>query len=327
VCSESTGACVAEVNALYVRPNGDDGGTCTRGDPCATISHAVSLVDATRKAIKVNNGSYDDAFLSTGTSYLVSSEADGGEARIVYANAGHPHVAEIQGGTVLIEGIVLDGGAQETVRVQGGARVTLFASEVLDGNTGGVDVQSSVIDLEQTDVHDVGGTLAAVRIADGSATLRRVVVYNSAGACLRVVGSGFTVENSFLVGCMGAGFVELGPQPAPAVFTFNTVGANSQGASCALPVVLKNTIFAGNGPTPQLTGCGATYSLFTDAAPPGTGNISSGNPGFVAADDDHITFQSGARDKGDPASTLAVDYDGEPRPHGAGYDIGADEHY
>ncbi|MEP6866455.1 MAG: choice-of-anchor Q domain-containing protein [Deltaproteobacteria bacterium] len=48
---------------------------------------------------------------------------------------------------------------------------------------------------------------------------------------------------------------------------------------------------------------------------------------FVAADDDHITFQSGARDKADPAATLDFDFDGDHRPHGAARDIGADEHY
>ena len=328
VCSESTGTCIAESNALYVRPSGDDSGTCTRTAPCATISHAVSLVDATRYAIKVHDGDYDDSFVSTGASYLVSGEADGNVGYISFrAFGGHDHLAEIQGGTVVIEELMLDGGHQETMRVQGGAQVTLFQSEVLHSPVGGIDVQGSTLDLEQTDVHDtIGGTAAAINVENGSVTIRGSVVYAVPGACVRVSGATFTIENSFLVGCGAEGFAQLGVVPALSVFQFNTVASNGTGATCTAPVTLRNTIFANNGAAPQLAGCGATYSLFTDVAPAGTGNL-VGNPAFVATDDDHITFQSAARNKGDPASTLAVDYDGEPRPHGAGYDIGADEQY
>jgi hypothetical protein len=137
------------------------------------------------------------------------------------------------------------------------------------------------------------------------------------------------IENSFFVGCVGAGLVQYGITTQTQIFQFNTVANNGTGAQCATPIAIKNTIFATNGAaSPQIvTPCTATYSLFTDVAPAGTGNISNGNPAFVASDDLHITFQSQARDKADPAATLGFDFDGEPRPHGPLRDIGADEHY
>lgn len=51
-----------------------------------------------------------------------------------------------------------------------------------------------------------------------------------------------------------------------------------------------------------------------------------GSPAFVNPDggDYHITAASAARDAGVNAG-VSVDIDGDPRPVGAGYDIGADE--
>jgi len=328
VCSEWTGTCVAELDALYVRNGGTDAGTCTRTQPCSTITRALALVDATRFTIKVFDGNYHDAFV-TSLPFVLSGENDGNNAHVFFkASLGHDHLLEIDGGTSLVEGVILDGGGQETVRVQGGAMVTMFQVEVLDSPLGAIDMSASSVDLEQVEVHDSQGTEAAINQTDGQLELESSVVYTVGGACVKTQGA-YLVENSFLVGCTGPGFVEAGALAAVQVFQFNTVANNGTGATCATPTAIKNTIFATNGATtPQVTPlCAPTYSLFTDVAPSGTGNISSGNPAFVVSVDDHITGQSAARDKADPAATLTFDYDGEARPHGIASDIGADEHY
>ena len=61
-----------------------------------------------------------------------------------------------------------------------------------------------------------------------------------------------------------------------------------------------------------------------DDPPDGSGNL-MGDPAFVAAGDFHIGPTSAARDAANPAATSLRDIDGEPRPLGAGRDIGADE--
>jgi hypothetical protein len=328
VCVEYTGTCIPEPLALYVKNGGNDGGTCTQAQPCSTITRALALVDETRFVIKVYDGNYHDAFTSS-SQFVLSGENDGNNAHVFYkALAGHDHLLESDGGTSLVEELILDGGMGETVRVQGGAAMTMFQVEMLDSPNGTVDIVNSTVDLEQVEIHDAQGTEAAIDINGGQLTLEQSVLYSIGGPCIRAAAK-YLVENSFLVTCGAEGFVQAGAPVAGSVFRFNTVASNGFGATCTGPVTLEDTIFAGNGSaSPQVTPtCATTYSLFTDTAPAGTGNISNGNPAFVASDDDHITGQSAARDKADPAATLDFDFDGEFRPHGLARDIGADEHY
>jgi hypothetical protein len=212
--------------------------------------------------------------------------------------------------------------------VQGQADVTMFQVEMLDSPNGTVDIVNAAVDLEQVMIHDAAGTEAAIDINGGQLTLEASVLYSIGGPCVRAAAK-YVIENSFLVTCGAEGFLQAGVPVPGSVFHFNTLASNGFGANCAGPVALEDTIFAGNGTvSPQVNPpCLTAYSLFTDAAPAGTGNISNGNPAFVATDDDHITFQSAARDKADPAATLDFDFDGEQRPHGPVRDIGADEHY
>ncbi len=59
--------------------------------------------------------------------------------------------------------------------------------------------------------------------------------------------------------------------------------------------------------------------LFVDAD--GADNV----PG-TADDDLHLSASSPCIDAGDPVTTLAEDIEGNPRPAGSGYDMGAYEH-
>lgn len=94
---------------------------------------------------------------------------------------------------------------------------------------------------------------------------------------------------------------------------------------CNGAVTVTNSILTGN----DVTGaCAVTYSL-TDTLT-GTGN-KIGAPMFVdvgidplAAGFYRIAAGSPARDSANPAATLMVDIDGDPRPAGSA-DMGADE--
>jgi hypothetical protein len=89
-------------------------------------------------------------------------------------------------------------------------------------------------------------------------------------------------------------------------------------------VAVRSSIIFGNA-QPQITGCDVAYSV-TDFA--GANNLAA-DPLYVApaTRDYHIQPGSPALGLGDPASHLAHDFDGDPRPQpmGSMADSGADE--
>jgi hypothetical protein len=102
-------------------------------------------------------------------------------------------------------------------------------------------------------------------------------------------------------------------------------------------LAFTNTIIAGHPGTAIRADPGTTVALEatlwydndtnTDGAHIDTGTINvDEDPAFVDPStwDYHLTFASAAIDEGVDAG-VAVDIDGRPRPHGPGYDIGADE--
>jgi uncharacterized repeat protein (TIGR01451 family) len=100
-------------------------------------------------------------------------------------------------------------------------------------------------------------------------------------------------------------------------------------------VNLTNTIVANHAVGIAQTGTAVvneSYTLFSDNTADTAGTVgdgtgsTSGDPAFVdpASGDYHLTSPSTARDAGIDAG-VAVDFEGEARPQGAGHDIGFDE--
>jgi Right handed beta helix region len=338
VCSESTGRCIDEAAALYVSPTGLATGTCSRAAPCATLSYAAGLLDTTHAAIKVADGTYSDVILTNGLSYLISGEGNsryGARINFKTGVASRDHVLEVQGGTVVVEGVTFaDSAAQENVRAQSNANLTLWRVEVLDSANGGIDIATATVTVLDSRLTGGMGTEGAINASGGTVNLRRTQIDHNAGGGIHTSnGTKFDIENCFILQNGGNGaFVQTGSLPSLARFELNTVADNiatagtGGGATCAAAIAFKSTLFSNNGGTPQFGAtCTATYSLFTDAAPTGTGNITNAVPGFQNADY-HLANGSPAIDKADPATSITEDIDGDPRPAGAGYDIGADEH-
>jgi parallel beta helix pectate lyase-like protein len=341
VCSESTGKCVEAAMALYVATNGNDANACTKAAPCALPSRAAGLLDATHTTIKVADGTYTDTILTTGASYLISGEGNtkyGARINYLAGITGKDHTIEIQGGTVTVEGLTFANAAQESVRVQsggaGGATATLWRVQILGSTVGNLDTATSTVTVFDSKIAGGQGTEAAVHINGGRLTMTRSQVGNNLGGGIDVFnGASFDVSNCFIYGNQtNGGFLQVGAAPGMARFEFNTVADNSvaaggaiAGANCAVALAFESSIFSNNGPAPQFgAACTATYSLFTDAPPPGTGNL-MGAAGFVAGDY-HLAAGSPAIDHADPGTSIKIDIDGDVRPKGAGYDIGADEH-
>src|SRR5205814_7924212 len=127
------------------------------------ITGALNKLTNMRRTIRVANGMYNESFVfaDTGKVNISGEGITFANTTITQALTGfgtgtHDHVIEASGNNdLLIEGIKLTGGAAETVRISGGGKIQLFATE-LTGATGGIDsggantqvvVRQSLIDL------------------------------------------------------------------------------------------------------------------------------------------------------------------------------------
>jgi hypothetical protein len=358
VCTEYSGACVAEALAVFVAPApaGMDAGTCTRAQPCATFAYALGQVSSTREVIAIGPGSYSvpgaqvitvNTRNGPVTQPLVISGPSVDPTQVMLDNAGGSAAADViyassQSQQLVIEGLTVTGPGEGmhidapvilshvAVEHMGGAGV-VSSPPMMGGTPAGTSMH--VWDSRIEDSAGVG----LIAQANGLEVLRSVVIGNTGGG-VQTQRSALSIASSIIVangtgtGAVG-GIRMLNSNGLTGSLAFDTIADNQAssgnvvGVSADGPVTMIDTIHVNNGSGALCATCSATYSLFPAGtpAPPGVGNL-AGDPAFVnqASGDYHILPSSAAHDMGHPASAVDYDVDGQPRPQGA-YDIGADE--
>ena len=240
----------------------------------------------------------------------------------------------------------------QTSRGEGGGLTVLQGSAVLlEGNT----IQGNAAATVQT---GLGGGLLVDEsdlTLTGNQLITNVATLNpgaggSGGGLYAGVGTSITLTNNVVAGnqanTSGDGLLFNGTsgQPTAGRLLHTTIADNSgsgRGVSVAnfTTLALTNTIIAGHHGYGIWVGASTTVTLQatlwygngTDTG--GTGTIDTGtvnvydDPAFVDPStwDYHLTSTSAAIDEGVNAG-VTVDMDGESRPFGADYDIGADEY-
>ena len=340
VCSQFEGACVPELDAIYVDTRGHDSGTCPRPAPCATVSYALTQVDGARRVVHVNDGDYADSVTiadhlgaSTDTVVIIGETDDGAEleggsgidiqgADVRIENFGVDGTSNgvlLEGGcTVVLAGVWLTGGADDGVKAanNGDNDVTVEFSDIADNNNFGVHLRNGTLTMDADTVIDNGGGGVLVQNNGTMDVTNSIVVQNG--------GSGSTT-----------GGIAVQDQAKITTLAFDTIADNTNNASRAGGVACGNEpggFEASNdilgGSTAPQTNCPTRFSLFVDPLDAG-GDATDlvGDPAYVdeANGDYHITATSAARSAADPGATMDHDVDDEDRPQGSARDIGADE--
>jgi hypothetical protein len=347
---------------LYVATAGSTDGTCTQSIPCKTIQQAIDAASGARHWIEIAAGTYPEALTISGKAIeLIGAGQDmtdvapatGNEAVITISNAPSAgiHNMKVRGafgsnayGVYCMAGVVpltvtdatIADDASDGVKL---CETTLVRSTISgcmgDGISGGLatDVEESTI---------AGNMGEAVKLQGGKLTLVRSKIDSNMGGGIDLTLSAFDIENSIITRNGGpttpVGGVSVSDPPSggPNAIRFSTISANQAqlagvGVSCAVPgtitfdddIIWNNIVVSGEAQVAG-NGCAYTYSLI---GPQANGQNLNMDPQFVdpQGDDFHIRVVSPAVDVGDATAAPTADYDGDTRPQGAGFDIGADE--
>ena len=226
-----------------------------------------------------------------------------------------------------------------------------FRENTGTGSGGGLDLFGSQADLINNLVignHSNGSGGGMSMGMFGGPLVSNLIISNTAngdGGGINIFGNSKLTNNTLIDNYAGGSGSALYIQPVGSELVHTTLARNHGGDGSAIyitdgpfgtaDVKLINTVFVSHTIGISIT-AGHTvtvdsvlwYSTPTKlSADPGSTssvvNEFTGDPAF-AADGHHITAGSAAIDKGLDAGIL-VDVDGEPRPAGAGYDLGADE--
>ncbi len=314
---------MAEANVVYLSPTGTDAVPCSRALPCKGLRFSVQQASEIRSHLVFATGMYDlgfqgvnldtqsttatRLFLHGGGATLTGGSSDGGltlrlpatlrDLEIVNPTVGSSQALYISSSAVL-ERVRLRGynGLANVGQVTA-RRLTIDAQGPGIANTGALTIDGAMI---------VGGT-TAIWSRQGSVDVTNLLAYGASGIAIDIEGSGGSIAFSTI---------------------YSTAqGTDPAGVRCAIaPLTIRSSIvWTPTSPTPRVGVVGSCILTSTIVGPIGVAGAMNTDPSFVSANANnfHLNGGSPARDAVDAGP--AMDFEGDPRPRGARFDIGADE--
>lgn len=333
------GACLEEEDAVYVSPTGADTGTCTKGSPCFLLQFALSKTTASRSHIVMANGTYSyNGMLAGATALRISSattsaaklHVHGGNSTVSFTQADGQGLFDFELPTVMSD-LTLDYrpfGRAVVARAPTTLRRMNIVSET------GIEVRSSVNAEDVSVSASVGnGTPRSISVLlGGSLVLKRATLKNGAHGIKATEGNSIIDLENVLVSDTSLVGIDLGASSSTtASLSFVTVVRTGTAATGAGGLICPNNntpvqstiVWVPNtGGRPSVAGCAFSTSI---VGPVGTVGAGSNDPQFVdlTNGDYHLSSISPAIDLVDEGPD--VDFEGDVRPSGARFDIGADE--
>jgi hypothetical protein len=320
------GTCVDEVNVVYLDPEGTDTGTCSRSVPCSTINFALSQTSPSRAHIVMAMGSYAGQIftvISPTTTTALSIGIHGGGSTLTNTGGDGQILFGIEIPTTIRDltinyspfGIGISSLTSTTLE-----RVTIRSET-------GIRVRGPV-EARDVVIESTGSTSAGIRVESGSLTYDRGQISGGSNAVVALSGT-VNLSNLTIYGTSKTA-VDLTPSSAAvggsiSFVTISDTGVASTttaGISCfsnSFPV-RSSIIWTPGSNRPATDTCSFTSTI---AGPIGVIGAMNTDPKFVAGGDYHLMANSPAVDVVDQGPTL--DFEGDPRPQGARFDLGADE--
>lgn len=195
----------------------------------------------------------------------------------------------------------------------------------------GIEVRSNVTAEDLTITPTTGNTRTAIRIESGSLTLKRASLEGGVSGLVAVSGTTVDLENVLVSDTNAVGIDLTANSQTTASLSFVTIVRTAKTATTGTAglicpnnnTAVKSTIVwtPDVGLTP-ISGCTLTSVI---AGPTGVVGAANQDPRFVdlTGGDYHLSGNSPAKDLVEVGP--ALDFEGQPRPSGVRFDIGADE--
>lgn len=320
-CGDS-GACLDETSLIYIdAANGLDAGPCIRSAPCKSLQFAVSSTLPMRSHIVMASGTYVGIVnidSTTTTSPTVTVHGGGGILTPPSVDVTSLRVGNV---AAVLHDLTFDGGTGPALQT-GPAPCTVYRAKFK--NTGGIAVGANLI---MQDVEIVNAASTGIYL-DGSSHLMldRVSVHGGTYG-LRTGTSGATVDVvNLLVFDTQRAAIDLtgavGIVESATVADCDATVFSPQAFVCSSGLTVQSSIIWTPGAPSIAGGCTINTSI---AGPTSVAGAMSVDPLFVDEThrDYHLSASSPAKDLVDTGPS--TDLDGNPRPQGVRFDIGAYE--
>lgn len=323
-CAED-GTCVPEANAVYLSPIGVDAAPCSHAAPCKDPRFAFSQTSSQRPHIIFAKDLYS---LSDGFLWAVSATGTSAGAVFIHGN-GAKLVANAGDGFLVLNMPTVLRGLEIVNNISGARAITATSTvRIEDVVAHGAVESSGAVTLKNVTVERGDGNGCAIGLSGGSLTIDRAIVLGgSHGICSS--GSSFVTLSNLLVNATNDAGLDL--TGAMGTVQFTTVTATGFASSGTMGILCSNSLSISSSIvwTPNSTGrpaiagpCTVTSSIVGPSGFPGGMNV---DPLFAnpATFDFHLAMGSPAIDAIDHGPP--TDFEGQARPQGVRFDLGADE--
>lgn len=325
------GACLPPTAAVYVAPTGVDSGSCPAETPCASIAFALSRTSPTREHIVLAPGTYAGnvnevqiaiSSISTSASEIV---VHGGGALLQVTGGDGQPVIQTDLPTTVRDLEIDYGSSGAAFRTFGPTRLERIHIRSEDG----IEVRGGLLTARDIEISSTGvGSGKGIVLLFGGLDLDRGHISGGIHGIQASSGTSIEVSN-LLVDNTGRAGIDLidnvfGSINFVTIAYTGAASTTSAGLVCTSSnfPVRSTIIWTPTASKPPANFCGFSSTI---AGPTPIAGASATDPLFAneAGGDFHLSASSPARDMVNTGP--ALDFEGQPRPSGARFDIGADE--